>query len=287
MTQAKSIVAAAGSFGIPDLLTAVLLGVIVAVISIGGIHRVAYVSEKIVPMMSLFYIGAAVILLILNSAALPGAFYSIFVGAFSPDAVWGGGVGITAMTAARLGISRGIFSHESGLGSAAIAAAAAKTNSPTEQGLVAMMGAFFSIIVCSMTGLVLIITGDKTGIFSSQCVIEGTLLTSHAFGYGIGISELGQFIVNFGILFFAFTTIIGWNYYGEKCIQYLYGTEATIPYKVLFVFLVVAGPFFNIDTIFILADIFTGLMAIPNLIGLVGLRKVIETETASLFQMNK
>jgi AGCS family alanine or glycine:cation symporter len=283
MTQANSIAAAASCFGAPNLLTAVLLGLLVAVIIIGGIHRIAYVSEKIVPLMSVFYIGAAIIVLIMNASLLPSALYSILVGAFSPDAIFGGGVGITAMTAARFGISRGIFSHESGLGSAAIASAAAKTDSPIEQGLVAMIGAFFSIVVCTMTGLALIVTSEKTGIFSPNCSIDGTLLTSRAFGYGIGILDLGQYIVNFGILFFAFTTIIGWNYYGEKCVQYLWGIKSVIPYNMLFLFFVVIGPFYKIDAIFTVADIVTGLMAVPNLIGLSGLGKVVVKETRAAF----
>jgi AGCS family alanine or glycine:cation symporter len=142
-----------------------------------------------------------------------------------------------------------------------------------------MVGAFFSIIVCTMTGVVLVITSQETGIFTSQCAINGALLTSHAFGSGIGAASVGKYIVNIGILLFAFTTIIGWNYYGEKCTQYLCGMKAIVPYKILFLLLVVIGPFFKIAAIFDLADIVTGLMAIPNLIALIGLRNVIVKET--------
>jgi AGCS family alanine or glycine:cation symporter len=279
MTQSNSIAAAMGSFGIPNYITAVLLGIIVAVVTIGGIHRISYVSEKLVPLMSAFYVVAAIVVLALNVSLIPEALRAIFVGAFSPEAVFGGGAGVTFMNAMQLGISRGIFSHESGLGSAAFAAAAAKTDSPKKQGLISMTGAFFSIVVCTMTGIVLVITSKETGIFSSRCAIDGALITSYAFGIGVGIKSVGQYIVNVGILLFAFTTIIGWNYYGEKCVQYLCGNNAIMPYKVLFVLLVIAGPFFKIAAIFDVADIVTGLMVIPNLIALVGLRKVVIEET--------
>ncbi|MDR0556083.1 MAG: sodium:alanine symporter family protein [Holosporaceae bacterium] len=277
LTQSNSIAAAIGeSFGISKFVNAILLGIVVAVVTIGGIHKISYVSEKIIPLACLSYVGAAIVALIINIELLPNAIYLIFMGAFSPQSIFGGGVGITAMTAMQLGISRGIFSHESGLGSAAIAAAAAKTNSPEKQGLISMTGTFFSIIVCTMTGLVLIITSKETGIFTSECIMDGALLTSYAFEAGIEIPGIGKHIVNFGILFFAFTTIIGWNYYGEKCVQYLWGTKAINQYRVLFLFFVVIGPFFKIDMIFAIADIVTGLMAIPNLYSLIALRKAIQ-----------
>ncbi|MDR2812680.1 MAG: sodium:alanine symporter family protein [Puniceicoccales bacterium] len=283
-TQSNSIAAAAAnSLGIPLVLTAILLGIIVAVVTIGGIQRIAYVSEKIVPFMSIFYIGAAIVLLIMKANLIPHAIYLIVRGAFSPEAILGGSMGITFMTTMKLGISRGIFSHESGLGSAAIAAAAAKTDSPVKQGLVSMIGAFFSIIVCTMTALVLIITSKETAIFTPQYTIDGALITSHAFGLGLKNATLGKYVVDLGILFFAFTTIIGWNYYGEKCVQYLWGTGAIAAYKILFLFFVIIGPFFKIDIIFTIADIATGLMAIANLTGLIGLRKVIVEETALFF----
>jgi AGCS family alanine or glycine:cation symporter len=284
LAQTNSIVAAANSFGIPTIPTVCALGITIAIIAIGGIHRIASVSEKIVPLMSIFYIGAAIFVIIMKASLLHHAMHMILVGAFSPEAILGGGVGVSIMTAARLGISRGVFSHESGLGSSAIAAAEAKTDSPVKQGLVSMLGALFSTIVCAMTGLVLILTSEETAIFSPKCALDGTLLTSYAFGYGLGIVSLGQYIVNIGIVFFAFTTSIGWNYYGEKCIQYLCGKKAVFPYQLLFLFFVVAGPFFKISAIFILADIVIGLMAIPNLIGLFGLRKIVIDETITFFR---
>jgi AGCS family alanine or glycine:cation symporter len=276
-TQSNSIAAAAQSFGIPAIATAMIMGVLVAIITIGGIRRIASVSEKVVPFMTIFYILAAVLVLIFKAPAIPQAFASIFIGAFSPRAILGGGAGVSVMMVLQKGISRGIFAHESGLGSAAIASAAAKTDSPAQQGLVAMIGAFLSIVVCTMTALVLLVTQRETGIFIQAT--EGTLLTSKAFGLGLGCPALGKCIVNLGIIFFAFTTVLGWNYYGEKCVQYLLGTRAILAYRILFLVFIVIGPFYKIDLIFTVADIATGLMAIPNLIGLIGLRKIIFQET--------
>ncbi|MDR3179973.1 MAG: sodium:alanine symporter family protein [Holosporaceae bacterium] len=286
-TQANTIATALHSFGIPLWFTAIALGISVATVTFGGIHRIAYVAERIVPFMCIFYVGAAVLLLIINANMIPNALYLIIVGAFYPQAILGGSLGISVLVAIQLGISKGIFSHESGLGSAAIASAAAQTNSPAKQGLIAMTGAFFSIIICTMTGVVLVITSAKTGIFSSTCTINGALLTSHAFGIGFGIAEIGKYVVNIGILFFAFTTIIGWNYYGEKCVQYLWGTKSIIIYNIVFLFFVIIGPFYKINMIFTVADIATGLMAIPNLMGLIGLRKIVVRETKAFFNMPK
>jgi AGCS family alanine or glycine:cation symporter len=286
-TQANTIAMALHSFGIPSWFTAIVLGISVATVTLGGIHRIASVSEKVVPFMSIFYVSAALLLLIINANMIPHTLYLIVVGAFCPGAILGGSLGISTLIAIQLGISRGIFSHESGLGSAAIASAAAKTDSPVQQGLLAMTGAFFSIIICTMTGMVLIITSAETGIFSPECRINGALLTSHAFGIGFGVAEIGKYIVNIGILFFAFTTIIGWNYYGEKCAQYLWGMKSIIIYNALFLFFVIIGPFYKIDMIFTIADIATGLMAIPNLMGLIGLRRIVVRETKEFFGMHQ
>lgn len=181
--------------------------------------------------------------------------------------------------AMRSGISRGIFSNESGLGSAPIAAAAAKTDSCVEQGLVSMTGTFIdTICVCTMTGLAIIITQ------SYLLGVEGSAMTTLAFQNGFPIGEIGIYVVNIGLLFFAFTTIIGWNYYGEKCIQYLLGEKAILPYKILFIVLIGIGPFMSLDFVFTLADIVNGCMAFPNLIGLIALRKVVVNETRAYFK---
>jgi AGCS family alanine or glycine:cation symporter len=233
--------------------------------------------------MTVFYVGAAIVVLVMHYALIPHVFGLIFQGAFSPESIMGGGLGLTAAQVASIGTSRGIFSHESGLGSSAIAEATAKTNSPVKQGFTSMSGAMLSVVVCTMTGLVLIIASAETALFSSERILEGAQLTSHSFGFCLGNIELGKGIVAIGTTLFAFTTIIGWNYYGEKCVQYLLGNKAIVPFNLIFLSFVAAGPFLRINAVFALADIATGLMAIPNLIGLVALRKEIIKETKRFF----
>lgn len=172
------------------------------------------------------------------------------------------------------GVGRGVFSNEAGLGSAPIAAAAAKTNSPARQGLIAMTGTFLdTMVVCTMTGLVLVITGCWHAPF------DGAALTTAAFNKGLPFESIGGIIVNVGLMFFAFTTILGWNYYGERCTEYLGGVKLIKPYRMIYIALVAVGAFLPLETVFIIADIVNGLMAIPNLIGIIGLRKVIADET--------
>jgi AGCS family alanine or glycine:cation symporter len=277
--QVNSITMAARSFGSPIPITTAILAVLIFAISCGGIRRIAILSEWVVPIMCTLYVGAATIVLILHGKNLIPALALIFKGAFCPSALFGGSLGVGVVTVMQLGASRGMFSNEAGMGSAAIAAAAAKTNSPVRQGLVAMTGVFFSMIICTMTGLVVIITSDQTGIFSHA--MEGVTLVSTAFRSNLGI--IGQHIVNVGLIFFAFTTMVGWNYYGEKCFQYLRGLKYIKIYRIVFICMVLIGPFLKLDTIFILADIINGCMAIPNLIGLFLLRYVIIDETKSFF----
>ena len=279
LVQTNSIAAAATSFGVPIYVTSIVLTVIVAMVTFGGIHRIAEIAEKVVPIMSVLYIGAAIIILALKIETIPNALYLIVHEAFAPQAVVGGGIGACIIHTIQIGVSRGIFCHEAGLGSAAIASAAAKVKNPTEQGLICMIGAFLSIVICLITGLVLITTAEETQILSHGYNIPETLLTAHAFGLGLHLPQLGNHIVNTSILFFAFTSIIGWNYYGEKCVQYAFSTKAIMPYKVLYIFFVVVGPFLNIKTAFILADIVIGLMAIPNIIAIIALRREIIEET--------
>lgn len=271
LAQTNSIAAAVSSFGIPISTISISLGVIVALVTFGGIHRIGDVAEKIVPFMTILYLGAAVILLAMHANAIFSAIKLICSDAFSPRSIVGGTLGSAIVHSLQIGLSRGIFCHESGLGSAAIASAAAKTKSPDEQGLICMVGAFLSIIVCSITGLVLV----TTNVLDAPHAIPETLLTAQAFENGLGIAHFGTCIVNISIVFFAFTTIIGWNYYGEKCVQYVLGTRAIMLYRALFLLFVFVGPFLQIKTAFIIADIVIGLMAIPNVISLIMLRKEI------------
>ena len=206
----------------------------------------------------------------------------IIQSAFNPQAALGGAVGFTVMKAIQSGVARGIFSNESGLGSAPIAAAAAQTKEPVRQGLISMTGTFLdTIIVCTMTGLVLVITGAW-----SNPELSGASVTNYAFAQGLGTS-FGATIVTVGLLFFAFTTILGWCYYGERCFLYLVGIRGIKLYRFVFIVLVGAGSFLTLDLIWILADIVNGLMAFPNLVALIGLRKEIISETKDYFERLK
>ena len=278
--QVKSIADAAQiGFNIPIVVTTIIITVVVALITLGGIKRISTVSEAVVPFMAILYVVGALLVLFFNFDKIPSAISLVIQSAFNPKAALGGATGITVTIAMQKGIGRGIFSNESGLGSAPIAAAAAKTNSAVRQGLISMTGTFLdTIIVCTMTGVVIILTGN----YSSS--IEGAALTTLAFESGLPIALVGKYIVNIGLIFFAFTTIIGWNYYGERCIQYLFGVKGIKPYKWIFIALVAVGPFLPLEMIFIIADIVNGLMAFPNLVGLIGLRKVVIEETEQYFE---
>ncbi|MDV4152552.1 sodium:alanine symporter family protein [Clostridium sp. AL.422] len=281
--QVKSIADAAQiGFNIPIVVTTVIITILVALITLGGIQRISSVSEKIVPFMAILYMIGALLVLFFNFEKIPAALLLIIESAFNPKSALGGATGITVSIAMQRGIGRGIFSNESGLGSAPIAAAAAKTKSAVRQGLISMTGTFLdTIIVCTMTGIVIVLTGN----YSSS--LEGAALTTLAFESGLPIAEVGKYIVNIGLIFFAFTTIIGWNYYGERCVQYLVGIKGIKPYKWIFIILVAVGPFLPLEMIFIIADIVNGLMAFPNLVGLIGLRKVVIEETEQYFEAIK
>ena len=281
--QVKSIADAAFiSFNIPIVATAIVVTILVTLVTLGGIKRISSVSEKVVPLMVVLYIIGVLIVLAYNYTAIPEAISMIIKSAFNPQAALGGGIGITIAMSMQKGVARGVFSNEAGLGSAPIAAAAAKTNMPVKQGLISMTGTFFdTIIVCTMTGLVIVITGSYLG------TVEGAALTTAAFEAGMPIAVIGKYIVNIGLMLFAFTTILGWNYYGERCIEYLGGIKVIKPYKIVFIVLVAIGPFLPLELIFIIADIVNGLMAFPNLVGLIGLRHVVINETEKFFQEMK
>ena len=281
--QVNSIAAAAKSFNVPLVVTAVVITVLVAMVTMGGLKRISKVSELVVPFMAAAYILGALIVLIINYKAIPGAISLIINSAFNPKSALGGTLGITIVMAMRNGVARGVFSNEAGLGSAPIAAAAAKTKSAVRQGLITMTGTFFdTIIVCTMTGIVIVLTGTWSQGMSGE--IAGADLTTAAFQAGLPIAIIGKYIVNIGLIFFAFTTIIGWNYYGERCTEYLFGVKAILPYRIIYIVLVAIGPFLPLELIFIIADIVNGCMAFPNLVGLIGLRKVIIEETEIFFK---
>lgn len=265
------------SFSVPREVTAAVLTLIVAMVTLGGIQSISRVSSMVVPFMAIFYVLSCLAVLVVNTGQLPQAVALVVSSAFTGHAATGGFVGAGVMLAIQSGVARGVFSNESGLGSAPIAAAAARTDSCVEQGLVSMTGTFFdTIIICTMTGLTLVVTGVWSGDLS------GAAMTSVAFSEGLN-PQIGQYLVSIGLLFFAFTTILGWNYYGERCTEYLFGVRAILPYRLVYLLLVAAGAFLHLDLIWLLADIVNGLMAIPNLIGLVGLRHVIIDETRAFF----
>ncbi len=266
------------TFHVPVVVSAIVVTTLVALIILGGVKRIATVSSIIVPIMAVLYVATSIIIMVLNYKALPDAIMLIIESAFHPQAAFGGALGYGVLRVIQAGVSRGIFSNESGLGSAPIAAAAAETKEPVRQGLISMTGTFLdTIIVCTMTGIVLVLTGawNTPG-------LAGAAVTNFAFNHGLG-TNFGATIVTVGLLFFAFTTILGWCYYGERCFVYLAGIKGIKLYRAVFILLVACGAFLQLDLIWILADIVNGLMAIPNLIALIGLRKVVINETKSYF----
>ena len=270
------------SFGVSREISATLLTLLVAVVTLGGIQSIAKVAGKVVPAMALFYILACLSVLIMNAQHLLGALELVITSAFTSTAATGGFLGAGIMLAIQSGIARGVFSNESGLGSAPMAAAAAKTDSCVKQGLISMTGTFFdTIIICTMTGLALILTG------AWQTDLAGAAMTTHAFAVGLDSGTVGPLLVSIGLIFFAFTTILGWNYYGERCVVYLFGTKGILTYKIIFIVLVASGAFLHLDMIWIIADIVNGLMAVPNLIGLIALRHVVIAETKLFFNADK
>ena len=270
------------TFNIPVLVTAIIVTLLVGLIILGGVKRIATASSVIVPFMAILYVTTSLVIILLNIEKVPDAISLIICSAFDPQAALGGAVGFTVMKAIQSGVARGIFSNESGLGSAPIAAAAAQTREPVRQGLISMTGTFLdTIIVCTMTGIVLVLTGAW-----NNPELAGATVTNYAFAQGLGTS-IGATIVTVGLLFFAFTTILGWCYYGERCFVYLVGIRGVKLYRLAYIVLVGLGSFLHLNLIWIIADIVNGLMAFPNLIALIGLRKVVIEETKDYFQRLK
>ena len=260
------------SFGVPRLYTDIALTLVIAAITIGGLKSIAAVAARVIPFMAALYVVICLGIILAHLGEIPGAIALILDGAFTGTAAAGGFAGSTVMMAMKNGIARGVFSNESGLGSAPIAAAAAKTNEPAEQGLVSMTGTFIdTIIICSMTGLVLVLTGAWNG-DTAGAAMTGAAFTSF---YG----AVGGALLTVSLALFAFTTILGWNYYGERAVVYLAGRGGILPYRVVFIVLIALGAFLKLEAIWILADIVNGLMAIPNLIALLALSGVVVRET--------
>lgn len=242
----------------------------VSLIILGGIVRIGKVTEMLVPFMAGLYVLGGVTILILNAGKLPGAVYLIIDSAFHPTAAMGGFVGATIRDALRFGVARGVFSNEAGLGSAPIAHAAAKTSNPGQQALIGMIGVFIdTLLICTITGLAIVVTG----MWSSG--LNGVELTMRSFDIGLPGGVFGSKIVSLGLVLFAFTTFIGWSYYGLQCVEYLFGLRTALAYRWFFVALIVVGAQLRVDLVWNIVDIVVAIMAIPNLIALLGLSKKI------------
>lgn len=274
--QANSVADALSSnFGVPTWVTGVILMLLVGAVLVGGIKRIADVAGKLVPLMTVFYIAAGLAVLIVHAAEIPSAIALIIHSAFNPVAAQGGFAGAAVWAAIRFGVARGVFSNEAGLGSAPIAHAAAQTNNPVAQGLVAMLGTFIdTLIVCTITGLAIVVSGAWT---SGE---NGAALTSYAFSHAL---PMGNYIVAIALSVFAFTTILGWSVYSEKCVQYLFGVRAVKPFRVVWILVVPLGAVSSLDFIWLLADTLNAMMAIPNLIALILLSPVVFGLTREYF----
>ncbi|WP_425448152.1 alanine/glycine:cation symporter family protein [Dethiothermospora halolimnae] len=273
MVQANSISEALEtSFDVPPWATGIVITIAAALVIIGGIKSIGKVTGYLVPIMAGGYIIGCFAILIIQADAIPDAFSLIFNNAFTGTAAVGGFIGATVRQAIKSGVSRGIFSNEAGLGSAPIAQAAAQTDSPARQGLVSMLDTFIdTIIVCTFTGLVIITTG------AWEAGVKGPAMVTKAFN--TALPGPGGYIVSFGIIFFAFSTILGWSYYGEKCLEYLTGHWTVKYYKIIFILAIMGGAVAKIDLVWALADVMNALMAVPNLIGLIGLSGIVVAET--------
>ena len=267
------------SYGIPTWATGVALLLLVGAVILGGIKRIAQVAGKLVPFMAIAYLLAGLVVLLINAAEIPAAFGLIFTHAFTPVAATGGFAGAAVWAAIRFGVARGVFSNEAGLGSAPIAHAAAQTKGPINQGLVAMLGTFIdTLIICSITGLAIITSGAWT---SGE---TGASLTSAAFE--TTIPGFGAHIVTIALAIFAFTTMLGWSFYGEKCVEYLLGVKSITPFRVLWCLAVPLGATADLGFIWLLADTLNALMAVPNLIALILLSPVVFKLTREFFASN-
>jgi AGCS family alanine or glycine:cation symporter len=256
------------SFGLPDWVTGLTVMVLAGLVILGGIRRIGLVAEALVPAMSIAYVAAALAVLVVNVEQIPQAFGLIFTHAFTPVAATGGFAGAAVMAAIRFGVARGIFSNEAGLGTAGIAQAAGTTTSSVRSGLIGMLGTFIdTLIICSLTGLAIICSGAWTSGAS------GAALSSAAFESAL--PGVGQHLIALALAVFAFTTILGWSYYGEKCWEFLVGTRAILPFRIVFVLAVPFGAMAQLDFAWLVADTLNGLMAIPNLISLLLLSPVV------------
>ena len=265
------------NFGIPPIVVGIVVAVLTAIVIFGGIKSIANVCEKLVPFMAIFYVIGCIVILVMNYDFIIPAIGTICKLAFTPGAAAGGLVGTGIRMAIQYGVARGLFSNESGLGSAPIAAAAAQTRNPVRQALVSSTGTFWdTVVVCAMTGLVLVTTIMKNPSINANEIYNGGVLTSMAFGQ---IPFIGPAILTLGIISFAYSTILGWAYYGERCVEYFAGKMALVPYRILYIAVAAIAPVVALDLVWLIADTLNALMAIPNLVAVLLLSNVIVKET--------
>lgn len=272
MVQSNSVADALNSsFSVPEWATAVVISVFVALVLLGGIKRISNVAGALVPAMALIYLLAALVILAINISAVPSVFMLVVKSAFTGTAATGGFAGAAVWMAIRMGVARGVFSNEAGLGSGSIAHAAAQTDSPVKQGFISMLGTFTdTIIICSLTGFVVLLSGAWSG------DAQGAAMTAEAFSSAL---PFGGELVAIALVFFAFTTVVGWSYYGERSVEYLFGAKSIVPFRVLWVLALPIGAMLKLDVVWLLADTLNAMMALPNLIALVLLSPVVVTLT--------
>lgn len=264
------------NFSVPTIVSGLMMSVFVGFVLLGGIKRIAEVASKLVPFMAIIYFLCTVSILVVNASEIPAAFDLIFTSAFNPTAATGGFAGATVMLALRMGVARGVFSNEAGLGSAPIAHAAAETNSPVRQGTIAMLGTFIdTLVICTLTGLVLLVTGVWNG------EAEGAAMTSAAFA---SVLPYGDKVLSICLALFAFTTMLGWSYYGERCAEFLLGTKVIVPFRILWVIGIFLGTQMSLGLVWKMSDALNGMMAIPNLIALILLAPVVFKLTNDYFK---
>ena len=279
MVQANSVADVLhANLSVDPLITGIVMSVMTGLVLVGGIKRIGKVTARLVPFMVLTYFCAATLIIILNLEKIPGVFTLILTHAFSPVSAAGGFAGATVAKAIQLGVTRGVFSNEAGLGSAPIVHAVAKTNSPVRQGLIAMNGTFIdTIVVCTMTGIIILLNQDVWT--SGQTAAP---LSSLAFE--TALPGFGKWVVTIGLILFAYSTIIGWSYYGETCVRYLFGARAIIHYRWFFCLSVIVGACIKVNLVWNISDVMNGAMAIPNLVALLGLSGVVFKETKNCFK---
>jgi len=269
MVQANSIAElAAQDLGLAPWITGVLIALVVGLVLLGGVRRIAEVSGALVPLMAALYFGGGLLVVAMNLDQVPKILALVLTNAFTGTAAEGGFAGAGVWMALRFGVARGIFSNEAGLGSAPIAHAAAQTDSPVRQGMVAMLGTFIdTILVCSVTGFVILLSGTWTS------GATGAALSSLAFTQTLGV--LGHYVVSIGLFLFTFTTLIGWSFYGEKAVEYLFGVKGITPYRVLWILAIPLGATVKLELVWLIADTLNALMALPNLVALLALSPLV------------